>query len=51
MPGFLTIYLPANGGVLAAAAHIAAATQSGAAMPGGWVIEAEGLDVWEHSRI
>lgn len=47
MPGFLTIYLPANGGVLAAAAHMAAATQSGAAMPGGWVIEAEGLDVWE----
>jgi hypothetical protein len=46
MPGFLTIYLPANGGVLAAAAHIAAAVSGGAAMPDGWEIQVEQLDTW-----
>ncbi|GAA5092449.1 hypothetical protein GCM10025760_21160 [Microbacterium yannicii] len=46
MPGFLTIYLPANGGILAAAAHVAAAVQSGQRLPDGWSIEAEGLEIW-----
>jgi hypothetical protein len=46
MPGFLTIYLPANGGILAAAAHVAEAVESGAATPDGWVIEVEGLKTW-----
>jgi hypothetical protein len=46
MPGFLTIYLPANGGVLAAAAHVAATLSGGADMPAGWDIQVEGLDTW-----
>ena len=46
MPGFLTIYLPANGGLLAAAAHVAEAVQSGQRLPDGWRIEAEGLEIW-----
>lgn len=47
MPGFLTVYLPANGGILAAAAHVAAAVRGGAAPPAGWDIQVEGLDTWE----
>ncbi|MFK4806101.1 hypothetical protein ACI3KX_09545 [Microbacterium sp. ZW CA_36] len=46
MPGFLTIYLPANGGILAAAAHVVAAVRGGAAMPEGWDLQVEGLDTW-----
>ncbi|MBW9110370.1 hypothetical protein [Microbacterium ureisolvens] len=42
MPGFLTLYLPANGGLLAAVAHVAAAVRAGAAMPEGWIAESEG---------
>ncbi len=36
IPGFLSLYLPANGGLLAAIAHIVAAIESGAAEPHGW---------------
>ncbi|MFD6444759.1 hypothetical protein ACFWEJ_06650 [Promicromonospora sp. NPDC060204] len=43
MPGFLTLYLPANGGLLAAVAHIATAAEAGAPLPDGWNITAEGL--------
>jgi hypothetical protein len=43
VPGFLTLYLPANGGLLAAVAHIAAALDSGAELPAGWEITVEGL--------
>ncbi|CAM5312731.1 hypothetical protein [Streptomyces aurantiogriseus] len=43
MPGFLTLYLPANGGLLAAVAHIAAAVEGGAKPPEGWTIAAEGF--------
>jgi hypothetical protein len=49
MPGFLTIYLPANGGILAAVAQIAAAVRGGAAVPEGWVIEAEGA--WANAEV
>jgi hypothetical protein len=42
-PGFLSIYLPANGGVLAAVAHIVHALQRGESAPEGWVIEFEGF--------
>ena len=43
MPGFLSIYLPANGGLLAAMAHIVTAVSQGAGLPDGWVITSEGL--------
>ncbi|MGK9220356.1 MULTISPECIES: hypothetical protein [unclassified Microbacterium] len=43
MPGFLSLYLPANGGVLAATAHLVGAMGAGAMLPEGWVVEAEGL--------
>ncbi|GAA1650075.1 hypothetical protein [Actinoplanes couchii] len=42
IPGFLTLYLPANGGLLAAVAHIAAA-EAGAALPPGWQINTDNL--------
>ena len=43
MPGFLSLYLPANGGLLAAMAHIAAALEGGAAPASGWQLTAEGF--------
>lgn len=43
IPGFLTLYLPANGGLLAAVAHIAAAIEQGAVLPPGWSMRAEGF--------
>lgn len=43
MPGFLTLYLPTNGGMLAALAHIVAAIARGERAPAGWAIEAEGF--------
>jgi hypothetical protein len=43
IPGFLTLYLPANGGLLAAVAHIATAAEAGAPLPTGWHITTEGL--------
>ncbi|CAH0191983.1 hypothetical protein SRABI76_01795 [Microbacterium oxydans] len=43
MPGFLSLYLPANGGLLAAIAHIVDAIERGAAAPAGIRIDAEGL--------
>jgi hypothetical protein len=43
MPGFLSLYLPANGGLLAAVAHIVAAVGDGADLPPGWVLTAEGI--------
>ncbi|MFC7619304.1 hypothetical protein [Microlunatus sp. GCM10028923] len=45
LPGFLSIYLPANGGLLAAAAHLVAAVDQGAELPEGWVLTAEGFDL------
>ncbi|GAA2212590.1 hypothetical protein GCM10009850_080520 [Nonomuraea monospora] len=50
MPGFLTIYLPANGGLLAAMAHLAAVVERGAELPGGWVITSEGLTTLKASQ-
>ncbi|AZP22710.1 hypothetical protein EJC51_45735 [Streptomyces aquilus] len=43
MPGFLTLYLPANGGLLAAVAHVVAAVDGGAKPPAGWTVAAEGF--------
>ncbi|WP_425826252.1 hypothetical protein [Streptomyces fractus] len=43
MPGFLTLYLPANGGLLAAVAHLVAAVEGGARLPQGWCLTAEGF--------
>jgi hypothetical protein len=42
-PGFLPIYLPSNGGLLAAIAHIVKAHAAGAVLPDGWAITAEGF--------
>jgi hypothetical protein len=42
IPGFLSLYLPSNGGLLAAVAHIVAAIDRGAYVPDGWCITAEG---------
>jgi hypothetical protein len=42
IPGFLSLYLPSNGGLLAAVAHIVAAIDRGAFVPDGWCITAEG---------
>ncbi|MGW3346185.1 hypothetical protein ACWDA3_22990 [Nonomuraea rubra] len=50
MPGFLTIYLPANGGLLAAMAHLATAVSQGTELPDGWVITSEGLGVLPRSH-
>ncbi|MET4538376.1 hypothetical protein ABIE37_000131 [Arthrobacter bambusae] len=50
IPGFLTLYLPANGGLLAAVAHVVAAVEAGARLPGGWWIVAEGLGTLQRSR-
>ena len=44
IPGFLTLYLPANGGLLAAVAHLVTAIARGAELPDGWHVEAEGFD-------
>lgn len=44
MPGFLSLYLPANGGLLAAMAHLVAAHRDGAELPPGWSIVAEGFE-------
>jgi hypothetical protein len=35
-PGFLSLYLPANGGLLAAVAHLSAAVRVGTPMPDNW---------------
>ena len=43
MPGFLSLYLPANGGLLAAMAHLAQAVLSGRRLPVGWQLTAEGF--------
>ncbi|MGP4099479.1 hypothetical protein [Nonomuraea sp. KM90] len=43
LPGFLAIYLPANGGLLAAMAHLASAVNQGAELPDGWILTSEGL--------
>lgn len=43
MPGFLSLYLPSNGGLLAAVAHIVAAIDRGAEVPQGWRITADGF--------
>lgn len=43
IPGFLSLYLPANGGLLAAVAHLAAAIEGGATLPEGWRLEVEGF--------
>ena len=43
MPGFLSLYLPANGGLLAAVAHIVVAGEQGAPLPDGWKVTAEGI--------
>lgn len=43
LPGFLSLYLPANGGLLAAVAHVVAAIDRGAEVPDGWRITAEGF--------
>jgi hypothetical protein len=43
MRGFLTLYLPANGGLLSAVAHIVDAVEQGATLPRGWEITAEGM--------
>jgi len=44
IPGFLTLYLPANGGLLAAVAHLALAVERGAALPTGWRLAVEGFN-------
>ncbi|MDT0317846.1 hypothetical protein [Streptomyces millisiae] len=46
MPGFLTLYLPANGGLLAAVAHLADAVAAGARLPSGWRMTAEGFSAF-----
>lgn len=42
IPGFLSLYLPANGGLLAAIAHIVTAIEDGAALPDGWRVTYDG---------
>ena len=42
IPGFLSLYLPANGGLLAAIAHIVAAIEAGTPVPEGWRVAYEG---------
>lgn len=39
IPGFLSLYLPANGGLLAAIAHIVTALEDGARLPDGWRVD------------
>lgn len=43
MPGFLSLYLPANGAMLAAIEHLVAAVGKGATLPAGWCMAAEGF--------
>lgn len=50
IPGFLSLYLPANGGLLASIAHIVAAHEAGAELPLGWKIASEGLGTLPRSR-
>ncbi|MHA7986288.1 hypothetical protein ACX9R5_10820 [Rathayibacter sp. CAU 1779] len=42
-PGFLPLYLPSNGGLLAAIAHLVHAVNTGAELPPGWAMTAEGF--------
>ncbi|MGA0567373.1 hypothetical protein ACO2Q7_08585 [Rathayibacter sp. KR2-224] len=42
-PGFLPVYLPSNGGLLAAIAHLVRAYESDAELPDGWRMTAEGF--------
>jgi len=49
MPGFLSIYLPANGGLLAAIAHLVEAA-SHSAMPDTWMLTAEGFGTLPEMR-
>lgn len=42
-PGFLSLYLPANGALLAAIAHLSAAERAGGAMPTGWHLTTGGM--------
>lgn len=42
IPGFLSLYLPANGGLLAAIAHIVDAIEDGASMPDAWRVTYDG---------
>ncbi|WP_447648131.1 hypothetical protein [Microbacterium forte] len=42
IPGFLSLYLPANGGLLSAIGHIVAAIESGASVPPGWRVAYDG---------
>ncbi|MBT2486578.1 hypothetical protein J7E28_17920 [Microbacterium sp. ISL-108] len=42
IPGFLSLYLPANGGLLAAVAHIVAAIEAGTPLPQEWRVTYEG---------
>lgn len=49
MPGFLSIYLPANGGLLAAIAHLVEAA-SRSALPAAWTLTAEGFGTLPQMR-
>jgi len=40
-PGFLSLYLPSNGSLLAAVAHLSAALRAGQSMPDGWHLTAD----------
>jgi hypothetical protein len=42
-PGFLSLYLPANGGLLAAVAHLSAAVRVGTPMPDNWHLITDNL--------
>jgi len=42
-PGFLSLYLPSNGSLLAAVAHLTAALRAGHSMPDGWQLTAEDM--------
>lgn len=43
MRGFLSVYLPSNGALLAAVAHIVRAHRAGHALPAGWVMRSAGF--------
>jgi hypothetical protein len=42
-PGFLSLYLPSNGSLLAAVAHLSAALRAGQSMPHGWQLTADAM--------
>lgn len=42
-PGFLSLYLPANGGLLAAVAHLSAAADAGESMPNNWHLTTDNM--------